>query len=920
MQKDSKLANLEATLPKPKAKKELEKISRRKTNIARIKEADTPEEKELVRQKIKLSQAKSNLTRATKNIKKLAKEENVSIQSLPEEILTELKLDQETNIIFKPNKGPQEEFLASSEDEVFYGGARGGGKGEPVSSLVVTPYGFKPMGELKEGSIICGRDGSPQKVLKIYELGIRKIYDVTFIDGRVSKCTSDHLWLIRKTASTSKKNQNEKFWTTEMIREWLNRPKKTVAIQRLTIPLCSPIKFNISYRYNPMTVDPYVLGSLIGDGCLRGGAIKFTTADKESVEELKKTGLDFIKGSKYDYNLRNKKDLKEKLTTLGLYNKTAIDKFIPKPYLTAYAQDRWALVQGLMDTDGTADTRGHISFCTISKQLAEDMQMLCWSLGSKATITTKFPTYTYKGEKKKGKKAYNVNIQHPTPVEFFRLKRKKDRCKDYKYNGGIGRSELQLAIKSVEYSHDEEARCISVENSDSLYIVDEYIVTHNTYVLIVDPLRECHNPNHRALFIRRTMPELRDIIHQTKLLYDKAYPGAKWKEQDKVWNFPSGARIEFGYAENINDALRYQGQQYTWIGFDELPQYPDAEVYNFIKSSLRSIDPTLKEVIRATGNPGNIGSEWVKKEFIDPAPANTTFYKKIKYLDPRVNKEVTRTVSRKFIPAKVWDNPYLIHNDNYIATLASLPEAQRKQFLEGDWTVIKGAAFPEFNKPEGTHVIEPFKIPNSWYRFRAADWGYSSPFCCLWFAVDFDGNLYVYREYYGSGIIADEWAVNVAKMEKQERVWYGVIDGSTDIRRGETGPSIYETINTEIKANGSVPFRFADRSPGSRAAGKQEVHKRLAVRPTGLLDENGNDILKPSLFIFNTCVNLIRTLPMLPLDKLDQEKVEKKSEDHAYDALHYGLRSRPINPAQMLDVNRFREQNMPKPADNTFGY
>jgi len=550
-------------------KKELEKISRRKTERARIAEANTPEEKELVRQKIKLSQAKSNLTRATKNIKKLAKEENIPVESIPNEVLEELELDQETNIIFQPNPGPQEEFLASSEDEVFYGGARGGGK---------------------------------------------------------------------------------------------------------------------------------------------------------------------------------------------------------------------------------------------------------------------------------------------------------------------------------------------------------------TYVLIIDPLRECHNPNHRALFIRRTMPELRDIIHQTKLLYDKAYPGAKWKEQDKVWNFPSGARIEFGFAENISDALRYQGQQYTWIGFDELPQYPDSEVYNFIKSSLRSIDPTLKECIRATGNPGNIGSAWVKEEFIDPAPHNTTFYKEVQYLDPRINKQVTKKVSRKFIPAKVWDNPYLTHNDNYISTLASLPEAQRKQFLEGDWNVVKGAAFEEFNRPAGTHVIEPFTIPRSWYRFRAADWGYSSPFCCLWFAVDFDGNLYVYREYYGKGVIADEWAVNVAQMEKQERIWYGVIDGSTNINRGEIGPSIFETINTEMKINGSVPFRFADRSAGSRAAGKQEVHKRLAVRPTGLVDDDGNDILKPTLYVFNTCINLIRTLPMLPLDRLDPEKVEKKSEDHAYDALHYGLRSRPINPAQMLDVNRFREQNMYKPADDTFGY
>ena len=93
-----------------------------------------------------------------------------------------------------------------------------------------------------------------------------------------------------------------------------------------------------------------------------------------------------------------------------------------------------------------------------------------------------------------------------------------------------------------------------------------------SYAMLVDPLRYCTYANHRALLVRRTMPELRDLIQKSQLLYSKAFPNAKWREQEKEWRFPSGAKIEFGYAENMTDVLRYQGQSYTWIGIDELPQ------------------------------------------------------------------------------------------------------------------------------------------------------------------------------------------------------------------------------------------------------------------------------------------------------------------------------------------------------------
>jgi hypothetical protein len=419
-----------------------------------------------------------------------------------------------------------------------------------------------------------------------------------------------------------------------------------------------------------------------------------------------------------------------------------------------------------------------------------------------------------------------------------------------------------------------------------------------SYAMLVDPLRYCHKQKHRALLIRRTMPELRDLINHSQQLYSKAYPGAKWREQEKEWKFPSGARIEFGYAENLTDALRYQGQSYTWIGIDELPQYPTEDIYNFLRSSLRSVDPEIPVYMRATGNPGNVGSMWVKNMFVDPAVPNTKFDINIK------TPTGIKKISRRFIPAKLEDNPYLMQTDDYYAMLASLPEVQRKQFLEGNWEAFEDSSFPEFNKD--VHVIKPFDIPRNWMRFRACDWGYSSPACCLWIAVDFDNNLFVYRELYTKKITADLFARKVLEAEQGENIRYGVLDSSTWARRGDIGPSIAETMILE-----GCRWRPSDRSPRSRIAGKLELHKRF--RPD---EETGY----PSLFILDNCINLIRTLPMLPVDKNNPEDVDTHAEDHAYDALRYGCMSRPIHPIKQDFIDKVNEPKRAAPADSVFGY
>jgi len=419
-----------------------------------------------------------------------------------------------------------------------------------------------------------------------------------------------------------------------------------------------------------------------------------------------------------------------------------------------------------------------------------------------------------------------------------------------------------------------------------------------SYAMLIDPLRYCHKENHRALLLRRTMPELRDLINHSQRLYSRAFPGAKWREQEKEWRFPSGAKIEFGYAENMTDALRYQGQSYTWIGIDELPQYHSPDIYNFLRSSLRSVDPSIPVYMRATGNPGNVGSQWVKEMFVDPIDPNVAF--NVEITTPKGIKYITR----RFIPAKLQDNPYLMQTDDYYAMLSSLPEVQRKQFLDGNWDAFSNAAFPEFNRD--IHVVEPFEVPKGWQRFRAADWGYSSPACVLWFAIDYDNNLWIYRELYTQKITADVFARKVLILERDEYIRYGVLDASTWAKRGDVGPSIAESmIQTGCR------WRPSDRTPKSRISGKLEIHKRLKIS-----DDKKKE---PGLRIFSTCRNLIRTFPLLPLDDHNPEDVNTHAEDHAYDALRYGCMSRPMHTSY---ANRFNKTPRPQftPSDRIFGY
>ena len=410
-----------------------------------------------------------------------------------------------------------------------------------------------------------------------------------------------------------------------------------------------------------------------------------------------------------------------------------------------------------------------------------------------------------------------------------------------------------------------------------------------SYAMLVDPLRYAHRAAHRALIIRRSMPELRELIDKSRELYPKAFPGCKYREVEKLWNFPSGAKVEFGFLERDADVYRYQGQAYSWIGFDEITHLPTEFAWNYLASRLRTTDSEIVPYMRCTANPGGVGAHWVKKRYIEPSEPDKSFLGQ-------------DGLTRKFIPARLEDNPFLATDGRYEQMLKALPPTQRKQLLEGNWDVNEGAAFTEFNIEE--HVIPPFQIPIHWERVKGIDYGYASESACIWAAMDpSDGTLIVYRELYRKGLTGEDLGRKITEMEIEDPFSVqGVLDTAAWSRTGTTGPTVGESLVRQ-----GHKLRRADKN---RIQGKIQIHEYLRLQPSG----------RPRLQIFSSCPSLIRELQGIPLDKSNPEDVDTHAPDHAYDALRYLIMSRPRVNDPLAQLRHLRLEQAYTPADADFGY
>ena len=417
---------------------------------------------------------------------------------------------------------------------------------------------------------------------------------------------------------------------------------------------------------------------------------------------------------------------------------------------------------------------------------------------------------------------------------------------------------------------------------------------------LAEALRQVHIPHYRGLILRKTYPQLSELIDRSREIYNAAFPKARYNDQKHCWIFPSGAKIYFGAMQYTKDRTNYQGKRYDFIDFDELTHFTWDE-YSYLFSRNRPNGSGTRCYIRAQANPGGVGHGWVKERFITAAPPLTPIWDKISYRAPD-GKTVTKWRSRIFVPSTVFDNQKLMENDpEYITRLAALPENEKKALLYGDWDSFSGQVFTQWrNNPDGyetrvnTHVIKPFRVPESWRIYRGFDFGYSKPFSVGWYAVDHEGRMYRVRELYGCTGIPNEgvrWeptviARKIAEIEKEDvnlrgRRVYGIADPSIfDESRGESVAAMMERAG--------VYFEPGD---NTRLAGKMQIHNRLAF------DENGI----PMLYVFDTCKHFIRTIPQLVYSMTDVEDIDTDGEDHIYDEVRYVAMARPINPPRAAE-------------------
>lgn len=383
-----------------------------------------------------------------------------------------------------------------------------------------------------------------------------------------------------------------------------------------------------------------------------------------------------------------------------------------------------------------------------------------------------------------------------------------------------------------------------------------------SYAQLIDALLYALRcPGSKQLVLRRTYPDLeRSLI----LEHLKFYPQGVYRYSGTAHRgaFANGSTIEFGYCDHERDVYRYQGAEYDTIRFDELTHFTES-MYLYLHSRLRGANRWPKQ-IKSTANPGGVGHAWVKARFIDGAPPG------------RVRPGPAG--SRLFLPSRVQDNPFLMEKDpGYLRRLENLPENERRALLLGEWDLFEGQYFHEFRR--GVHTCRPFRVPAHWRRYVSIDYGLDM-LAALWVAVDEQGRAVVYRELYegrdngrgagGRGHIVSAAARRLLEVNGGEPVYAWL--GPPDLwnRNRDTGRS-----TAELFAQAGIPLAATS---NARVDGWRAVREWLAV--DGACGQ-------AALRVFDTCTELIRTLPALQYDPLRPEDAAREPHEltHAPDAL-----------------------------------
>lgn len=392
-----------------------------------------------------------------------------------------------------------------------------------------------------------------------------------------------------------------------------------------------------------------------------------------------------------------------------------------------------------------------------------------------------------------------------------------------------------------------------------------------------------------AIYLRRELVRVREMIIRSQRIFPLIDPGAHYNSQDLLWTFSCGYHYEFGHCQNVSDWMRYSGREFTSEGFDELIEFEE-EQYEEIGYRLRTDDPVLmyRLLRKSASNPVQALDErhiavsnphWVRDRFVKPCREGNKLLR-----TKAINKDgEEREVTRIFLPATLYDHP----NPNYIKQyekrlLFAKPHIRNALLYGSWWEGGIGAYFGDDWNPR-LHVIEPFKIPDSWPQFRVMDWGFKTPGYVGWFAMDDDENLIQTREL----VFQDKSDEEVADLVKGIEIGLGVwnegeecseLTGPADTQlweeRGEKG-----LTKAMAFARKGVRWVKAAKGPGSRVSGAERLSKRLR--------DHRNGTTLPGFMVFRTCNKMIETLPEIQKDPKDPNRPADGGYDHPFDVARY---------------------------------
>ena len=871
---------------------------------------------------------------------------------------------EEVEFNFKLN-AKQFEALLTPANEIFFGGAKGSGKAQVLTTQVITPNGWKQIKDIHPGDYVYGDDGKPTIVVAESEIITDEdTYEVEFDDGTIETVGARHQWYtqtLKERNSNSRRTpeyRNKRPSRSTGKRPWAPKPNSKRADQydnrvaggvRTTEEIFNtlktekgnhinhgiPIAKALSYPDADLPIDPYVFGFWAGDGSKSSG--QFACIDPPIWEKIEQCGYT-VTHSKTNQLVHRILGLTALLKQTGVYQ----NKHIPVLYKRASYEQRLELLRGVMDSDGTVDTNGYCSLSLSDERLAQDVLDIIVSLGIRCNMRRN-KAFLY-GVRKKDRFRMNFVTEVPVfslPRKMDRMKKCRSRVKNFHYITGIRQVERQ------------PLKCIQVSNKSHLYLIGKSLIpTHNSFLARNAAVMYAINiPGIQVYIFRRTFSEVKG-----NFLYGDAGLSAVLSEAEKAGvcsinsaepriHFKNGSDIYLRHMQTPQDVEQIRGRDVHVLICDEATQWMIRDIYNQLRTCMRCalsidykslhernltfINPGYFPRAYILSNPGGIAHGFIKAEFIDSLEPNT----------PKQMPPEKGGMLRQFIPAFLEDNTALMQADPHYRDKLLGSGKHVRAMLEGDWSIPDGSALAD----EWSHVyneIAPFDIPRNVRIKRCFDWGLSKPFAVtyIWETMNETvtlaggksytfptGTIIVVGEYYGWNGEPDEGCRKTAKqvgvaIKQYEMVQYWgsqVVPGPSD---GSifNGTSTDKTINDDVvwgynshvveevpysKRKKDVLFIPADKTKGSRAKGLILVKSYL--EGAHWIEDDSGDVLyppeRPGLIFFKSCKQCIRTLPFIPYDLNDPDDVDTKSEDHLYDTIRYAVLGRTIQ-FKRLDV------------------